>query len=103
MAILVEEEKKPVNWIGLISTIVIVVAVFGGGYYLFFSAPDKIDIVLPDALQGIAPIVDIKFEPKTLLDPASGERSAKIFRMLSDHTSPINIPAPGKDNPFRPL
>lgn len=103
MAILMEDEKKPINWIGIISGLVIVAGVFFGGYYLFFKSPDSIEVVIPGKLQDLNNLSQITFDPKTVLDSTSGERAAKIFKILTDHTTPFYVPAPGKDNPFRSL
>ena len=54
--ILEEEEKKQTNWIGIISTLIIVIALFVGGYYLFFKNPELIEVVVPEKFYAIKKI-----------------------------------------------
>lgn len=95
MAILVEEEKKPVNWIGIITALFIVVAVFVLAYFLFFKKPEIIDQVTPKSLESINQISKIKFDPE-------GVVNSPTFNSLKN-TAPQIIPreTPGKQNPFK--
>ncbi len=104
MAILVEEEQKPINWIAVITSLVLVVGVFSGGYYLFFKEPEKIEVVLPGTFKDISTISSStkNFDPKSVLDPTSPEREAKIFSLLKNFASTLSLPATGKSNPFKP-
>lgn len=104
MAILVEEEKKPVNWITILTLAVVIVGLFGGGYYLFFKQPEKIEVVLPGTFKEISTISSStkNFDPTSVLDPASQEREAKVFALLQNFASALVLPATGKNNPFKP-
>ena len=42
MAITVEEDKKPVNWIAVVTTIIVVGVIFLGSYFIFFKKPEII-------------------------------------------------------------
>jgi hypothetical protein len=96
MAILVEEEKKPVNWIGMLTTIFIVVAVFVLAYFLFFKTPQIIDQVTPKNLADINKISKINFDPNAVIN-------SPTFNALKNEV-PVFTPreTPGKQNPFRP-
>ncbi len=91
------------NWIGLISFILILVAVVTGGYYLFFKAPQTVDVVLPGNLQDVKNLSQLNLDPKSVVDPTSGTRESKVFSLLHDYTTPLTTPPPGKDNPFKSL
>jgi len=95
--ILEEEEKKQTNWIGIISTLIIVIALFVGGYYLFFKNPELIEVVVPEKFDAIKKIAEVpKFDPGTVL-------GSQTFKQLKDYTAPLTLPTPGRTNPFRPF
>lgn len=96
MAILLEEEKKPVNWFGIIAGIVVALIIVIGGYVLFFKKPDLIEVVVPQELQDITTLS--KVPP---LDPQAVVNSSN-FKSLKDYTSPLPNPVKGRSNPFAP-
>lgn len=97
MAILVEEEKKPVNWVGILTALVIVFILFAGGYYVFFKDPGVIEgITAPKELQNITQL------SKTNIDPSKIIQSAE-FKNLRDLADPLVPPTAGRSNPFKPL
>lgn len=97
MAILVEEEKKSVNWVGILTALVIVGILFAGGYYVFFKDPGVIEgITAPKELQNITQL------SKTNIDPNKIIQSAE-FKNLRDLADPLNLPSAGRANPFKPL
>ena len=103
MAIIVEEERKPTNWIGIASAAVVVIVLFVGSYYLFFKRPEFIEVVLPGSLQNLTQLSQLSFDPRSIVDPSTGEKSAKIFRALRQYGADIEAPTPGRSNPFRPF
>ena len=96
MAITIEEEKKPVNWIGIIGAIVIVASIFIGGYYLFFKKPELIEVVVPSNLQDLNKIAQVKFNPQEVVDSV-------VFKALRDYSQPLQLPPKGRPNPFKPF
>lgn len=94
MAIILEEEKKSVNWFGLIAGIAAALVLVIGGYYLFFKKPELIEVVAPGPLQKIETLS--KVAP---LDPQAVVNSSN-FRSLRDYTSPLPKPVKGRANPF---
>ncbi|KKS43952.1 hypothetical protein A2116_00695 [Candidatus Jorgensenbacteria bacterium GWA1_49_17] len=96
MAIVVEEEKKSVNWIAILTTLIIVVVIFAGAYFLFFKKPELIEIVAPSDLQGVSQISGISFNPESVLN-------APTFKLLRQYGTEPEPPAPGRNNPFRPF
>ena len=95
MAILVEEEKRPVNWIGALTAVFIVVAVFVLSYFLFLKKPEIIDQVTPKSLEEISKISKVTFDPETVI----GSESFKGLRNYANEFVPREVP--GKSNPFR--
>ncbi len=96
MAILVEEEKKQNNWVSIVSTIIIVILLFAGGYYVFFKNPGVVDQVVSPTLTSVSQLSQTKINPKDVVDlPA--------FKLLTDFSSPLSLPAAGRNNPFKPF
>lgn len=96
MAILVEQEKKPVNWFNVIGIIVLVAVIFAGAYFVFFKKPELIDVVVPGGLS------DIKTLSQVQIDPAPVVNSLKQY-FTTNYGSSITIPTPGRSNPFVPF
>lgn len=96
MAILIEQEKKSVNWIGMLTALFIIVAVFVLSYFLFFKKPEIIDQVTPSSLKNISQLSKVTFDPDAVV-------TSPAFQNLKNYTNSITIhETPGKTNPFRP-
>lgn len=104
MAILIEEEKRPVNWVGIATGLLVAAGLFGGVYYFFFTQPEKIDVLLPGSIKDISVISSStkNFDPRSILDPNTGSRDAKVFSLLNNFATKLIYPNPGKTNPFKP-
>ena len=95
MAIIIEEEKRKINWfaVGLILSLVIIIGV--AIYYLFFAVPPLVEKVAPPRLQSLQELSSIKLKPETIInDPR--------FQILKQYVNPIEIQPDfiGKTNPF---
>ena len=95
MAIAVEQEKKPVNIVGLLIGAVVVATLFLGIYFFLFSKPEIIDVVLPADLKDMNKISDIPFQPEKVL-------SSEKFKILKKEAGEVAAPVLGKGNPFLP-
>lgn len=96
MAILVEQEKKPVNWIGGFTVLFIVVALFVFAYLLFFKKPEVLDKVTPKNLENINKISEITIDPEGVIN-------SPAFQGLKTYASPITVTeTSGRENPFEP-
>jgi len=96
MAILIEEDKPPINWVGILTAIVVVAVLFAGVYYIFFKKPQILEnIAVPPELKANEPLVGITFDPSPLI-----ERLNKFFRQYAET---VVIPAAGRENPFSPF
>ncbi|MDI6734480.1 MAG: hypothetical protein QMD50_03280 [Patescibacteria group bacterium] len=96
MAILVEEDKPPVNWVGILTAIIVVVVLFAGSYYVFFKKPQALEnIAVPPELKANEPLVGITFDPSPFI-----EKLNKLFRQYAED---IITPAAGRENPFKPF
>ena len=101
MAIVLEDEKKGVSLVTVLSIIVVVGIVFFGAYYLFFTKPELIEVVVPQSLQNVQGISHLTFDPKTAFDSDSGEKSSQVFRTLRKFGEALPLPTPGRTNPFK--
>ncbi len=97
MAILVQETKKETNWVAVLSTIIIILVIFVGAYFLFFKKPELIEVVAPGSLQNVSSISKLSFDPESVLNSPT----FKLLRQLPPSTA--EPPSPGRSNPFRPF
>lgn len=95
MAIIIEEEKRKINWFAAIVIVLVLAALFVSIYYLFFSKTPFIEKIVPlqPELQSLNQLSNIKFDPVLIAD--SG-----VFQVLRKYINPIEIGPTGKDNPF---
>ncbi len=97
MAIVIEEEKKPVNWFAMIIVFIILGIIGSGSYILFFKKPELIEVVAPSQLQEIDRISALTFDPASVID-------SPAFKSLRQYASEIlQVQIPGRDNPFAPI
>lgn len=96
MAVLLEEEKKPTNWIAIFSLVVILAIVFSVGYYIFFKNPSVIEQgTVPDKLQTLNQLSQANFDPNQVV-------GSKLFQSLQPFTTPLALPPVGRSDPFKP-
>ena len=93
MAIVIEEEKRKINWLALgiiiliISTVIIVI------YYLFFAPVPFIEKIAPARLQSLQDLSSINLEPEAIVNSPN-------FQILRRYVNPIEVGPVGKSNPF---
>ncbi len=95
MAIIIEEEKRKINWFNLAVGVLIIVLLGVAIYYLFFVSPELIEKMTPARLQSLEELSSIKLEPEEILNNPN-------FQILKQYTNPIEIKEElvGKTNPF---
>lgn len=94
MAIVIEQEKRRMNWfvIGVIAVIVLILAL--AVYYLFFISPIFIEVVLPLPLKELESISRITLNPAEIFNQS-------VLKNLQLYVQPI-IPEPALNpNPFK--
>jgi hypothetical protein len=96
MAIIINQEKKPINWVNLIVTIVFIVLIFALTYFVFFKQPELIETVLPSNLQTLNSISQIQVDPTPVITVLK-----KYFN--TTYTNQLVIPQAGRSNPFIPF
>ena len=97
MAIIIEEKKRGTNLIRLGGWVGILVIVGIAIYYVFFAAPELVNIAAPPGLQNIAPLSQITLHPQDVLNsPAFQALKPPSFSL----PSPQGPTAVGRSNPF---
>ncbi len=96
MAIIVEQEKKPVNWFNIAIVTVFVVVLFLLMYFIFFKKPELVEVVVPAKLQNLSQISQAQLDPTPVVN--------ELNQYFSNNTSQsVSIPTPGRSNPFQPF
>lgn len=93
MAIVVEQEKKKINWFAVLLTIFLIAVVGGAIYYFFFVAPPLLEKIAPLPLQSLRDLSYAELNPETILNSPD-------FQILRQYVNPIEIGPVGKINPF---
>ncbi|MEK7464755.1 MAG: hypothetical protein AAB617_03180 [Patescibacteria group bacterium] len=96
MAIIVEQEKKSVNWVAVISTTIIIAVLFLGSYFVFFKKPELIEVVAPSSLESLSNISKLSFDAESVL-------GSPTFKLLRQYELQVAPGTPGRSNPFRPF
>ena len=96
MAIVIEESKKPVNWIAILGVVIFIAVLFAGVYFLFFLKPKLIEVVAPQSLQNLGRISKLSFNPDVVA-------KSPVFNSLQNYGSIPTIPPTGRNNPFKPF
>ncbi len=96
MAIVIEEEKREINWFTAVSIIFIIGLVGAAAYYLFFISPPSIDVVFPLRIQSLSRLAEIEFDPQKVF-------AHPIYETLRQNIPPLTVtPITGRSNPFTP-
>ncbi|MBI5147863.1 MAG: hypothetical protein HZA37_01790 [Parcubacteria group bacterium] len=96
MAIVIAEEKRGLNWM-FVAALILFIAIFAGAfYYLFFKAPQLIEVVAPIELKGASELSQLQFNPTALVESPE-------FKNLRQYISPIVVGELGRTNPFLPF
>ncbi len=95
MAIIIEQEKRKINWFAFILIILLVAIIGAVIYYLFFAATPFVERVIPSRLQSLNELSSIKLEPEAVINNPS-------FQILKQYVNSIEIQDNfvGKANPF---
>ena len=95
MAIIIEEEKRKINWFALVVILSLVIIIGAAIYYLFFASIPLIEKIVPPRLQSLQELSSIKLEPETIINDSR-------FQILKQYVNPIEIQTNsiGKTNPF---
>lgn len=92
MAIVIEEKKTRSGFITVILWLVILGIIIGAVYYLFFSQPQLIEVVVPSNLQSAQNITKVSVNPQIV---------APLLQSLHPYIQSAGVPTNiGRSNPF---
>jgi len=97
MAIVFEQQKKPVNWVKILFIVFSVLFVAWAIYYLFFAPSPRIEVVLPEPLLRANQISTVRF-----VDPSEVINNT-TFQSLQQFFGPPSTGLLGRSNPFAPF
>lgn len=93
MAIIIEQEKRKINWFALSVIVLVIAVIIVGIYYLFFTDTPFVERVVPANLQSIEELSNIDLKPETIINNSN-------FQVLKQYINPIELEEAGKANPF---
>ena len=93
MAIIIEEEKRKINWFALAVIILIIATIITATYYLFFAPTPLIERVAPARLQSLQELSHIRWQPEAIINNPN-------FQILKQYVNPIEIGPVGNTDPF---
>lgn len=96
MAIIVEEEKKKTNIIGIVGWIVFIGLTLAVIYYIFFASPTLVVIPPNGVLSTIAPIANANLNPQSVV----GSTEFQSLRSTVTVPTPESPSGVGRSNPF---
>lgn len=95
MAIVIEEEKREINWYALIIAAVVIAVIGATVYFLFFIKPELAEVVVPNRLKELPEIVKIK------LNQADVFENSFVKNNLNEYIKPIISEGAYNSNPFQ--
>lgn len=95
MAIVIEEEKREINWYALIIAVVVIAVIGATIYFLFFIKPELAEVVVPSRLKELPEIVKIK------LNQADVFENSFVKNNLNKYVEPIISEGAYNSNPFQ--
>lgn len=95
MAIVIEEEKREINWYALIIAVVVIAVIGATVYFLFFIKPELAEIVVPNRLKELPEIVKIK------LNQADVFENSFVKNNLNKYVEQIISEGAYNSNPFQ--
>lgn len=94
MAIILEEEKKKINWFAIGVILVIFAVSAAAVYYLFIVNPASVEVIVPVGLKNLKETVQIKFDPQEIFENP-------VVKNLKSSESSITPEPTFNPNPFR--
>ncbi len=97
MAIIFEQQRKPINWIAILTIAFSAGFIIFAAYFLFFAVSPQIEIVLPAPLLRASQISNLEFK-----DPGEIVNSPAFRRLGPSQGAPTKGTL-GRPNPFLPF
>lgn len=95
MAIVVEEERKRINWVFIFSVLIILFALGATVFYIFFINPEQVEVFISPQLKSLTQFEKINFTPNDLLNNSKFKELKNYIEFVLPSKESI-----GKSNPF---
>lgn len=97
MAIIVEEGKKGISFLNILTWLIVIAVIIFATYYIFFKQAEVVDVIIPakDAFENIDQLSKITLDPGIIQDPA--------LQALNTYLPVPTTGRAGRPNPFLPL
>lgn len=96
MALIIEQNKRGVNWFGIFVFFFLLTVIFGGGYFLFFGPTPAIEIIAPVQLDSADKISQVKLDAETIMENP-------VLNTFREYGTAPGVGSLGRSNPFLPL
>ena len=93
MAFTIEGESRRKGLVTLVVGIIAVFILLFATYYLFFTNPPQIDVLVPAELVTISRISEFSVDPGAVID-------SQEYQSLKEHVGPPELGEFGRVNPF---
>jgi len=96
MALIIEQNKRSINWFGILVFIFLLGVILFGGYFLFFGPTPVIEIIAPVELGTADKIARIKLDAGKIIE-------SPILKSFKQYGADVGVGNLGRSNPFSPL
>lgn len=96
MALIIEQNRRRVNWFGVFIFIFLLTVICGGGYFLFFGPTPAIEIIVPVQLDSAERISAVQLDAEAIM-------KNPVLNNFRDYGTAPGVGSLGRSNPFLPL
>jgi hypothetical protein len=96
MALIIEQNRRSVNWFGILVFLFLLAVIFGGGYFLFFGPTPAIEIIAPVQLESAERISEVKFDAGKIIE-------SPVLKTFREYGTVPGVGSLGRPNPFLSL
>ena len=93
MALIIEQNRRRVNWFGIFVFLFLLTVIFGGGYFLFFGPTPAIEILAPVQLNSAEKIAEVTLDAETIM-------KNPVLNNFRDYGTAPGVGSLGRSNPF---
>ena len=93
MAFTIKAENRRKGLVKLVVGIISILLLLFATYYLFFTSPPQIDVLVPLELEAISKISKFSVDPGAVIDSPQ-------YKSLKKHVGPAELGEFGRVNPF---
>lgn len=97
MAIVIEREKRIINWPLVLGFLIVATIIVSGVYYLFFVNPAQVEVFIPVKLKSLSDFKQIDFNPSRLIN----NQEFQSLKRWAEFNPPASESV-GRSNPFIP-